>query len=64
MRFIATPQQLRGLLRLWRLLGAELEPERLIDVLPLLAEFYKRRIVLPDGSWLSAESRETTRDSM
>ena len=42
-RLVATPGQLRALLASWRQQGVDLEPERLVDVLPLLAEFYEKQ---------------------
>ena len=39
-RLVATPEQLRTLLNCWRQRGVDLEPERLVDILPLLVAFY------------------------
>lgn len=39
-RLVATPRQLYTLLAYWLQQGIDLEPEKLVDILPLLVAFY------------------------
>ena len=42
-RLTGTLKQLQALIVYWRCQGIDLEPERLVDVLPLLAAYQKER---------------------